>query len=204
MNKKEERKHRRALTWFIIVYIFCILLLSVIITFVALKTLLRLDVIPIVIDKKPDPQYVLLFMLFINLSIGFVLIAFTSRLTLKYVNRMINQMNRLASGDFKARLNYGEPMSKHPTVVEVTNSFNKMAEELENTELLRTDFINNFSHEFKTPIVSIAGFAKLLKHGNLSEEQKKEYIDIIEEESMRLSSMATNVLNMTKVENQTR
>jgi signal transduction histidine kinase len=77
-----------------------------------------------------------------------------------------------------------------------------MAQELEHTEMLRGDFVNNFSHEFKTPIVSIAGFAKLLKKGNLSEEQKAEYLDIIEEESLRLSEMATNVLNMTKIENQ--
>ena len=77
-----------------------------------------------------------------------------------------------------------------------------LAEELQNTEMLRSDFINNFSHEFKTPIISIAGFAKLLKRGNLSEKQKLEYIDIIEEESLRLSYMATNVLNLTKVENQ--
>lgn len=203
MNKKEVRKHRRALTWFVIAYIFCILIISVLITFFAMKILLQLDIIPIVINKKPDPQNVILFMLLINLVTGFILITLTSRITLQYVNRMINQMNRLASGDFKARLTYGEPMSKHPTVVEITSSFNKMAEELENTELLRNDFINNFSHEFKTPIVSIAGFAKLLKRGNLSEEQRKEYIDIIEEESMRLATMATNVLNLTKVENQT-
>lgn len=39
--------------------------------------------------------------------------------------------------------------------------------------MLRSDFINNFSHEFKTPIVSIAGFAKLLRRGNLTDEQKK-------------------------------
>jgi signal transduction histidine kinase len=78
-----------------------------------------------------------------------------------------------------------------------------MAEELEHTEVLRGDFVNNFSHEFKTPIVSIAGFTKLLKKGNLTEEQRAEYLDIIEEESLRLSEMATNVLNMTKIENQT-
>ena len=52
---------------------------------------------------------------------------------------------------------------------ELADSFNKMAEELENTEMLRSEFINNFSHEFKTPIVSIAGFAKLLKRGDLTE-----------------------------------
>ena len=77
-----------------------------------------------------------------------------------------------------------------------------MATELENTSLLRADFINNFSHEFKTPIVSIAGFAKLLRKGNLAPGEQEEYLAIIEDESLRLSTMATNVLNMTRVENQ--
>jgi signal transduction histidine kinase len=120
----------------------------------------------------------------------------------KHVNRLIDKMNHLASGDFKTRLQFGEPICNHPTAREITESFNQMAEELEHTEMLRGDFVNNFSHEFKTPIVSVAGFAKLLKKGNLSEEQKGEYLDIIEEESLRLSEMATNVLNMTKIENQ--
>ena len=69
--------------------------------------------------------------------------------------------------------------------------------------MLRGDFINNFSHEFKTPIVSIAGFAKLLRRGNLTEKQKEEYLEVIEEESLRLSAMANKVLNMTRVESQT-
>ena len=94
-------------------------------------------------------------------------------------------------------------MSAHPAVKELTTSFNTRAEELENTEMLRNDFINAFSHEFKTPIVSITGLANLLESGNLTEEQRIQYAHAIREESMRLSSMASNVLNLTKVENQT-
>ena len=112
-------------------------------------------------------------------------------------------MNRLAAGDFKARLQFGSILSSHPAFREISTSFNTMAEELENTELLRNDFINHFSHEFKTPIVSITGFAKLLAKGNLPEEQKALYLKSIEEESVRLAELATNVLNLTKVENQT-
>lgn len=138
-----------------------------------------------------------------SVLLGSIMSAITSRIPLKPVNSFINAMNRLASGDYKARLNFGKFLDRHPTALELTESFNHMAEELEKTEMLRSDFINNFSHEFKTPIVSIAGFAKLLKHGNLSEEQRAEYISIIEEESMRLATMATNVLNLTKIENQT-
>ena len=76
-----------------------------------------------------------------------------------------------------------------------------MAQELENTELLRSDFINNFSHEFKTPIVSLRGFAKLLKNPDLSQEDRDEYVDIIIHESTRLSQLAANVLNLSKIEN---
>ena len=63
--------------------------------------------------------------------------------------------------------------------------------------------MNNFSHEFKTPIVSISGFTKLLKKGNLTKEQETEYLNIIDEESSRLTYMATSVLKLIKVENQT-
>lgn len=125
------------------------------------------------------------------------------RLYMRPISAMLNMMNRLAAGDFHSRIRFSGLFARHPAVVELTGSINTLAEELENTELLRSDFINNFSHEFKTPIVSIAGFATLLKSAELSEEQRAEYIGIIAEESRRLSAMATNVLNLTKVENQT-
>ena len=77
-----------------------------------------------------------------------------------------------------------------------------MAAELESVELLRTDFINNFSHEFKTPIVSIRGFAKMLEHGDISDEERREYLGIIIEESERLAALSTNVLELGKLEQQ--
>lgn len=203
MNKKEERKHRVALTLLFSAYIFCIMVITVLIAFAGVLILMALDMVPTTTEGRPDSQYVLTFMVVINLIVGLCITALTNQFVLKYINRIINQMNRLASGDFKARLTFAAPFNNYPTVKEVTSSFNQMAEELENTEMLRGDFINNFSHEFKTPIVSIAGFTKLLKRGNLTQQQKKEYLDIIEEESLRLSAMATNVLNMTRIENQT-
>ena len=146
---------------------------------------------------------VILFMSLVSMVLGGVIAFFSSRIPLKPINNLINKMNRLAAGDFKARLHFGNVLSSHSAFNEISTSFNKMAEELENTELLRNDFINNFSHEFKTPIVSITGFAGLLSKGNLTEEQKAVYIRSIEEESKRLAAMATNMLNLTKVENQT-
>ncbi len=203
MNKQEERKYRISLTIAVSLYIFSILLITSLFSLLGVILLVNYDLIKTTDSGLTNYKHVLNFMITINIIIGLCITSFTSQSALKYINRIINQMNRLASGDFKARLSFGKPMSKHPTVIEITDSFNRMAEELDNTQMLRSDFINNFSHEFKTPIVSIAGFAKLLKRGNLTEEQRQEYYEIIEQEAMRLSAMATNVLNMTKVENQT-
>ncbi len=77
-----------------------------------------------------------------------------------------------------------------------------MAEELGSVEMLRADFINNFSHEFKTPIVSLRGYARELKWDDLTPEEREEYLDIIISESERLVSLSTNVLYLSKIEKQ--
>lgn len=201
MNK-EQRKQRFSLTILFSGIVFIVLAISVILTMVLSFIASKVGIIDISIENAPKMRISLLVMAIISLVIGFGVALIAMRYPLKPVNNIITQMNRLASGDFKARLKIEKPLSSHPVFREVVESFNKMAEELEGTEMLRSDFINNFSHEFKTPIVSIAGFAKLLNRGNLTEEQKKEYALIIEEESLRLAAMANNVLNLTKIENQ--
>jgi len=200
--KQQERKQRLALTILFSGIVFCFFIVTMLVVGSVIIFLIRRGFI------EPGSDIPKIYQLIINIMITSVLIgsffaAIISRIPLKPVNTLINAMNRLASGDFKTRLYFGRIFRKHPTAVEITESFNYMAEQLEKTEMLRFDFINNFSHEFKTPIVSIAGFAKLLKRGDLTEEQKAEYIDIIEEESLRLAALATNILNLTKIENQT-
>lgn len=201
MNK-EEHKQRFALTLLVSLFVFVIITFAAAIAVLVIYILLKSGVIE-TIEGRPNFSAVVLFISLISMFIGLVITMLTSKYTLGPVNRLINQLNQLSKGDFKARLHFGKPISAHPTFKEIETSFNRAAEELEHTEMLRSDFINNFSHEFKTPIVSIAGFANLVRHGNLSEEETQEYLQVIEEESMRLSYMATNVLSLTKVENQT-
>lgn len=130
--------------------------------------------------------------------IGTTISAITSRKMAKVVQQFIEATNRLASGDFSERLTITHP----PEFKIFSENFNRMAEELEGIEILRSDFINNFSHEFKTPIVSIKGFAEILKYDDLSKEERNEYLDIIIDESSRLTTLAYNVLNLSKIESQ--
>lgn len=210
INKWKETTSRTSLTIVLSVFVFIIIFSAIALTALGLWLLIKAGVtvdmgIEMDVNMDGDIQLgkVILFMSLVSLVIGAVIAFFGSRIPLKPVNELINKMNRLAAGDFKTRLKFGETISSHPAVKELTASFNTMAEELESTELLRSDFINSFSHEFKTPIVSITGLANLLEAGNLTEEQRVQYARAIREESMRLSSMASNVLNLTKVENQT-
>ncbi|MDO4733228.1 MAG: HAMP domain-containing sensor histidine kinase [Bacillota bacterium] len=201
MKTKESRKRRLSLT----------LLFSaiVIVIFIAVLLLAGLGIhfsVELGLLGEPDrvdiPTGQLLFIFICaSITLGGAMTLFLSRIPMKPVNHLLNIMQRLAAGDFSPRIILPSPWNRHPGMRELAQSFNKMAEELESTEMLRSDFINNFSHEFKTPIVSIAGFAKLLKRESLTPQQA-EYVRIIEEESRRLSQMATNVLDLTQVENQ--
>ncbi len=169
----------------------------------AVGVLIREEILFVPEGLSLDMSRLILFYALISIPTGFLISLMVVRFPLRPVRELIDSMNRLGSGDFRTRMRVGAIMRRYSPFVEVADSFNKMAEQLESTEMLRSDFINNFSHEFKTPIVSIAGFAKLLRRGNLTKEEQQEDLRIIEEESIRLSLLATNVLNLTKVENQT-
>lgn len=198
----DKYKHRFSLMLSFSALVLTILVITAIVVGVIVFFLINRDTLRVG-ENALDAWTLFRDMVLISIGIGAVFTFVTLRFPLKTVNKILNAMNRLASGDYSVRLSFKGAFAKHPSIIELTDSFNRMASELEQTEIMRSDFINNFSHEFKTPIVSIMGFAKLLKRGNISEEYKEECLNIIEEESLRLSQMATNVLNLSKVENQT-
>lgn len=121
-----------------------------------------------------------------------------SNKAMKPIVQLNNATQEVAKGNFDVVV----VNDSQDEIGQLTESFNKMAKELKSIEYLRKDFVSNVSHEFKTPISSILGFAKLLENRNLTDEEKKEYLDIIVEESKRLSNLSTNILNLSKLESQ--
>lgn len=133
-----------------------------------------------------------------SVAIGSAVNAIFGRLLFKPIDVLIKGLERLSDGDYFVRLPEGATASQK----ELYEKFNSLALQLESTTILRSDFINNFSHEFKTPLVSMKGLLSLLKRSDLSPTKRKQYLAIIEEELERLSTMSTNVLNLTKIENE--
>ena len=200
MNQ-EERKSRMTVTLLLSACVFCVTLITLLLIGITVFVTDRLGLLNRWLGNLNIFRYFLAFAV-MSLIGGTLLTFLAGKYPLKSINRITDALHRLASGDYKTRLSMGKVLGSIRPLREMTESFNTLARELEGTEMLRSDFINNFSHEFKTPIVSIAGFASLLKQGNLSRQEQLEYLEIIESESRRLAYMATNVLNMTKVENQ--
>ena len=137
--------------------------------------------------------------LIVSIILGTSISTVASAKFFKPMDDLIDAMRTVAKGDFTVRV---DDTQNDGEIGELLESFNTMTEELGSIEMFRSDFINTFSHEFKTPIVSIRGFAKQLKNENITDEQRREYTDIIIAESEKLTNMATNVLLLTKYENQ--
>lgn len=118
--------------------------------------------------------------------------------SLQTSNKLIEGLNKVASGDYNAKIPY-RSLDGFNAVYE---NFNKMTDELRSVKALREDFVHDFSHEFKTPIASINGFANLLLEGGLTAEEERKIIAVIADESARLSKLSETVLTLSRLESQ--
>ncbi len=145
-----------------------------------------------------SPFRLLFVLILISILTGITSNYLINKLTIMPIKQLIQATKEYAKGNFKERIN----ISGTKEFDELNISFNKMAEELESVELLRNDFVNNFSHEFNTPITALNGYAKLLKQNKLEPSEKEEYLDIIIKESERLSTLSNNILLLNRIEHQ--
>lgn len=143
--------------------------------------------------------FVVIVAFIVCIILGTILTAFMSRVMLSPLRELNKATAEVAKGNFSVRVR----VPKDEEYSMLTRNFNKMAEELSGIETLRGDFISNVSHEFKTPLASIQGFAKLLQDEDISKEDRQEYTQIIIDETSRLSKLSSNILRLSKLENQT-
>ncbi len=137
-----------------------------------------------------------------SIVIGGLLAIIAGNIVLHPLTELIKATKKVIQGDYTAHLEMS--WKEKYTVAELNqliSMFNEMTEELSRTEMFRKDFIANFSHEFKTPLASICGFARQLHEGNLTPEQQKEFSKIILDEAEYLSVLSANTLLLTNMEN---
>ncbi len=142
----------------------------------------------------PIYVWIVIFGLLIGGTLSFVL----NRLLLFPIRTLDKSMEEVARGNFKIRL---EEKSHYRDIEHIYKNFNLMVKELEANEMLKSDFISNVSHEIKTPITAIEGYAMLLQESDNSQDYEK-FVEKILLNTGRLSELVGNILLLSKLDNQ--
>jgi signal transduction histidine kinase len=142
--------------------------------------------------------YVFLTTAIVTASIGFLRLVSWSR----PMRRIGEAARKIAHGDFSVRIAPLRRDGKKDFAEVMFDDFNIMAAELESIETLKSDFIANVSHEIKTPLSVIQGYAAALQNDALSVDERRDYTQTIVEASQKLSGLISNILKLNKLENQ--
>ena len=124
---------------------------------------------------------------------------FQYSLVKRHLEKISDMIELLASGNYGAKIQ----VTRLNVFKKLSNDLNLLSEELKQVQMFRDDFVNSYSHEFKTPIASINGFAQLLlTDDTLDSETRHKYLRIIADESNRLTNLASNTILLTQLDTQ--
>ncbi|MEK8129563.1 HAMP domain-containing sensor histidine kinase [Paenibacillus filicis] len=137
--------------------------------------------------------------LLVALGSGSLFILVSARYLVNPLKKMTLATRQIAKGDFNIQLNQRK---RKDELGELARSFDHMALELHQLESMRQDFVSNVSHEIQSPLTSISGFSKLVRNPQMPEEEKQQYLDIIETEAERLSRLSENLLKLASLDSE--
>lgn len=118
------------------------------------------------------------------------------------LHQFADATKKVAEGDFSVYVPTFHASNNLDYLDAMIIDFNKMVEELGSIETLKTDFVSNVSHEMKTPIAIIKNYAELMQKSQITESERIEYSQYIEEAATRLANLISNILKLNKLENQ--
>ncbi|MDR2670187.1 MAG: HAMP domain-containing histidine kinase [Oscillospiraceae bacterium] len=140
--------------------------------------------------------------IFVLAAMGVVLFAFLSAAwSSRRMTRPLKIMGRaaqsFAQGDFSIRV---PTRNRSEEIDELAVAFNAMADALQKSDELRSEFIANVSHELKTPMTTISGFVNGILDGTIPEEKQKDYLRAIRGEVLRLSRLVSQMLDIARLQ----
>ncbi|HZK28192.1 MAG TPA: ATP-binding protein [Thermoclostridium sp.] len=134
--------------------------------------------------------------IFISLFFSFFIVYVLSKRITNPLKQITEAAGTISSGNWNSRLNF----RGNDEIAALANSFNQMADDLENLETRRRDFIANISHELRTPMTSINGFIEGIIDGTIPEDKHEYYLYIVKEEVKRLQRLVNDLLDIERME----
>ncbi|HWP21519.1 MAG TPA: HAMP domain-containing sensor histidine kinase [Candidatus Cryosericum sp.] len=194
MSDKVKRSPRPKVSYILATVIAGIVTVSLMLTYGIIFVLLKLR-IGTLTTIFTSTTYVAL----LTILLGTGIAAYISSKLLQPIVKINDAAKKVAKGDFTVRL---DERSIAMEIEEIAINFNVMVKELSNTETLRSDFVSNVSHEFKTPLAAIEGYTTLLQDETLTRQEQQEYISRILDNTARLSRMTQSILSLSQLEHQ--
>lgn len=167
----------------------------------AKKTLLKVVLINAVIVFLISSFWVGGFMIAVVYSVVLYIILrkYISDLQKKY-RVLLEAINQIAEGNLNVTISEDlgvfEPF--RPQLVRIQSGFKKAVDEEVKSQRMKSELITNVSHDLKTPLTAIITYVNLLKEQDITEEQRKEYLDTLEKKSMRLKVLIEDLFDVSK------
>lgn len=180
--------------WVLILAVFCVWVVGVV-----LGNFINEIINNYVESERGQDIWVIIVYLLFSALVGVGLAFLITHITMRVIKDINININKIAEGDFTARLS---PITKNPHINSAVYNFNKMVEQLNSVAVLKNDFISSFTHEFKTPIASVKGYAELLASSQNLTDDEKDYLRIIVEEASRLSVLCENTMALAKLDSE--
>lgn len=153
-------------------------------------------------DKGTVAAVMLLVIVFLSAACTVIDVFRRKIMVEKPVEKILEATERIAAGDFSVEVVPAHEYEKYDEYDLIMENLNVMAAELSKSEILKTDFISNVSHEIKTPLAIIQNYATALQDESLDINTRQKYAKTLVQASKRLTALVTNILKLNKLENQ--
>lgn len=136
---------------------------------------------------------------FFTIFVALIINSLTIKTVIKPIKAVSDAMQQVTRGNFDIHLE----VVGNDEISVLQRNFNTMTDGLKQNEEMSKNFASIVSHEYKTPIAAITGYAQLLYNGGLEKEEEKQYIKTILEQSKRLSNLSVNMLQLARLDSNT-
>ena len=196
-RERDPRVRRRLFSWRMFVLILLVLLVLSAGNVLLLEVLLKMEVFSVLASMGVGTYWIAMAVI-----AAIILHQVSCTKFDRPMRRLSRAMKAVAEGDFSVCVRPIHTGSKMDYMDIMFEDFNRMVQELSSIETMKNDFIANVSHEIKTPLAVIGGYAEALERGGLTQAQREEYTRTIASASRSLSTLISNILRLNKLENQ--
>lgn len=151
---------------------------------------------PDLIQQLQELRLMLAVLFAATFIVSLLLIALMTRYLVRPLKRLTRATDELEQGHYDVSVD----TARRDEIGELARRFTRMSRTLKQVDTMRKQFVANVSHEIQSPLTSIRGLAQQLRDRPLPPEEEKKYLNIIAEESDRLSSLSRQLLTLASLE----